>query len=54
MDPLVNTTAYVSRGDILTNIQDMLGFMLPKTVGKRVVVEGTGIHFMDDMVDAFQ
>nr|WP_321255397.1 filamentous hemagglutinin N-terminal domain-containing protein [uncultured Pseudodesulfovibrio sp.] len=47
------TTAYVSRGDLLTNFQDMLSFMMPTTVGKRVVVEGGGIHFMDDMVEVF-
>jgi filamentous hemagglutinin len=49
-----STTAYVSRGDMLTNMQDLLGFMLPTTVGKRVVVEGGGVHFMDDMVEVFQ
>ncbi len=49
-----STTAYVSRGDMLTNMQDLLGFMLPTTVGKRVVVEGGGVHFMDDMVKVFQ
>ncbi len=49
-----STTAYVSRGDMLTNMQDLLGFMLPTTVGERVVVEGGGVHFMDDMIEAFQ
>ncbi|MBI9081821.1 MAG: hypothetical protein JEY79_19030 [Pseudodesulfovibrio sp.] len=45
--------SYSSRGDILTNLQDMLNFMLPSAVGERYVVEGGGIHGIDAMVQAF-
>ena len=45
--------AYVSRADVLTNIQDLLDFMLPKAVGTRVVVEGGGSHLLSDMIEAF-
>jgi filamentous hemagglutinin len=45
--------SYSSRGDILTNIQDMLSFMLPSAVGERYVVEGAGAHVIEAMLSAF-
>lgn len=47
------TTTYVARGDLLTNFQDIFSFMVPTARGTQVVVEGGGIHFIDQMVQAF-
>ena len=46
-------TSYISRGDLLNNLQDLFSFIVPTPLGNRVVVEGSGIHFMSDMVEAF-
>lgn len=47
------TTAYVSRGDILTNVQNLLDFFLPSTVGNQVLIEGGGVHGIDGILSAF-
>lgn len=44
------TTAYVSRGDLLTNLQDIIPFIIPKTVGTRVLMDGAGLHNIDPVV----
>ncbi len=47
------TTAYVSRGDMLTNLQDLFSLFVPDTMGKRVLVDGGGLHGIAGMRDAF-
>jgi len=46
--------SYSSRGDLLTNFQDMLNFMLPTAVGERYVIEGGGAHGIEAMLSAFE
>lgn len=48
------TTAYVSRGDILTNAQDILSFLLPQTVGTRVLVGDGGVHGIRGLIESFE
>jgi filamentous hemagglutinin len=48
------TTSYISRGDILNNLQDLLDFALPTVTGERVVVEGGGAHGIVSLETAFE
>jgi filamentous hemagglutinin len=48
-----NVISYSSRGDMLTNLQDMLSFMLPTAIGERYVVEAGGIHGIESMLSEF-
>ncbi|WP_207263251.1 hemagglutinin repeat-containing protein [Desulfovibrio sp. Huiquan2017] len=47
------TTTYVSRGDVLNNLQDLLDFAMPTAMGDRYVVEGAGAHGIGAIVEAF-
>ncbi|WP_051384452.1 hemagglutinin repeat-containing protein [Nitratidesulfovibrio termitidis] len=47
------TTAYVSRGDMLTNLQDIFSLFVPDTMGQRVLVDGGGLHGIAGMREAF-
>lgn len=49
-----NVTAYSSRADILSNIQDLLGFVAPTAYGTRVLVDGAGFHGKDAVIEAFK
>ena len=47
------TTSYISRGDLLNNMQDLLAFAVPTAMGTRVVVEGGGTHGIGAVVESF-
>ncbi|WP_051384453.1 filamentous hemagglutinin N-terminal domain-containing protein [Nitratidesulfovibrio termitidis] len=47
------TKAYISRGDMINNFQDILKLFIPTTLGERILVDGGGLHGIEAFNAAF-
>lgn len=47
------TKAYISRGDMINNFQDILKLFIPTTLGERILVDGGGLHGIEAFRAAF-